>query len=152
MSFSKLILPKQWNSVKLGEILREAHLISPDQLQIALLEQSLYPEKRLGEILSDQGRIQQQTADFFAEKWPYLVTEANYQPKKRLGEYLLEAGLVSPQQVEEILREQQHNRLWQRFGAIVAFKGWVSVSTVDFFLVHLFPEYAADSAFTKPKD
>jgi hypothetical protein len=135
----------------LGELLTEAHLISLDQLHVALLEQNLYPEQRLGEILATQGRIKQQTADFFVERWPEILKEVPNLPRKHLGEYLLEAGLLTSEQITEILEEQQHHGLWQRFGAIAAFKGWVAVSTVDFFLSHLFPEYAMDSPFTKPK-
>ncbi|MGK7932784.1 MAG: hypothetical protein AB4041_15315 [Microcystaceae cyanobacterium] len=151
MPSSNLILPKQDNSLKLGKILTEAHLISCDQLEVALLEQSLYPEQRLGEILAMQGRIKQQTADFFVERWPEVVQEASQVHKRHLGEYLLEAGLLSSEQIAEILEEQQNSGLWQRFGAIAAFKGLLALSTVEFFLSHLFPEYAKDSPFTKPK-
>lgn len=152
MPSSKLILPKQCNSIKLGELLTEAHLISRDQLEVALLEQSLYPEQRLGEILATQGRISQETADFFAERWPEILQEASHAPRKHLGEYLLEAGLLSSKQVTEILEEQQNGGLWQRFGAVATLKGWIAVTTIDFFLCNLFPEYAADSPFTKPKN
>ncbi|MGK7946444.1 MAG: hypothetical protein AB4058_18445 [Microcystaceae cyanobacterium] len=148
---SKLIVPKQVNSLKLGELLTEAHLISPEQLRVALLEQSIYPKQRLGEILATQGRIKQQTADFFVEQWPKILQEASVIPKKHLGDYLLEAGLLSSEQIAEILEEQQNNGLWQRFGAIAVFKGWIQVSTIDFFLCHLFPEHATDSPFTKVK-
>lgn len=151
MSSSQLTIPTQQESLKLGEILQAAHLISSEQLKIALFEQSLYPDERLGEILVKQGRIKQQTADFFAECWPYLVKKSPRHSRKRLGEYLLEAALLTPEQIEEILAEQQHGGLWQRFGAKAAFKGLISVTTVDFFLINLFPDYAGDSPFTKPK-
>lgn len=151
MSSSQLTIPTEQESLKLGEILREAHLISSEQLKIALLEQSLYPDRRLGEILVKQGRIKQQTADFFADYWPSLVKNPHRHPHKRLGEYLLEADLLTAEQIEEILTEQQQGGLWQRFGAKAAFKGWISVTTVDFFLINLFPDYAGESPFTKPK-
>jgi hypothetical protein len=151
MSSSQLTMPSEQEFLKLGKILEEAHLISPEQLKFALLEQSLDPDRRLGEILVKQGRIKQKTADFFVEHWPSLVKDIHCHPRKRLGEYLLEADLLTKEQIEEILAEQQHGGLWQRFGAKAAFKGWISVTTVDFFLINLFPDYAGDSPFTKPK-
>ncbi len=150
MSSFKPMTSEPAHTSRLGDILVKAHLISLEQLQIALAEQAFYTHKRLGDILVEHGWIHQKTADFFVNQWPNLLNEAN-SSKKRIGEYLIEAGLLAPEQIQEIMQEQQNNRLWRRFGAIVALKGWVPMSTVDLFLTHLFPEYAEDSPFTKPK-
>ena len=52
----------------IGKILTEAGLINNGQLQVALVEKQLYPELRLGEIISLHGWLKQETADFFAER------------------------------------------------------------------------------------
>lgn len=134
----------------LGEILRQAHLISSTQLEEALLEQSK-THKRIGEILVKRGWIKQETADFFAQHWTSIVTQEEKQPKQPLGHYLKQAGLLDEEQINSIIGEQGQGRLWVRIGASAALKGWVKQSTVDFFVEHLYPEYASDSPFTEPE-
>jgi hypothetical protein len=146
---SKLFLSKP-----LGEILLQANLVSASQIEEALREQSLTQEGKIGEILARKGWIKQETADFFAHYWHSLVyQEKKYRqkPQKPLGYYLRQAGLLDEQQIRIILGEQEQGRLWVRLGASAAMKGWIKQSTVDFFVEHLFPEYATDSPFVKPK-
>ncbi|ACK72334.1 hypothetical protein PCC7424_3960 [Gloeothece citriformis PCC 7424] len=131
----------------LGEILRQANLVSPTQLEEALLEQSR-TKGRIGEILVKRGCIKQETADFFAQDWIHLVTQKEKQP---LGHYLKQAGLLDDEQINTIIGEQNEGKLWIRLGALAALKGWVKQSTIDFFVEHLYPEQASESPFTKPK-
>lgn len=118
----------------LGEILQEAGLISSAQLKLALMNQSEMegaPEfrLRLGEILALRGWIKKETADFFVEELPEILSE---QDQKRLGEYLLASALLEKEQVQAILAEQEKNGL--KFGSLAVLKGWLKQPTIDFFL------------------
>jgi hypothetical protein len=135
----------------LGNILQQAQLITPYQIETALMEQKKYPQRRLGEILAEKGWIKQQTADFFAEQWHELINEAQQGSPESLGYYLKEAGLIDDHQLHDILSEQGQGRMWMRIGALAVFKGWLHQTTVDFLLEHLHPEKAGDSPFLKAK-
>jgi hypothetical protein len=135
VSDPNIIIPDEYWRPILGEILREADLITSAQLQTVLQDQAQYQEQRLGEILALRGWIKQETADFFAEQWlNYLKNPAQY----RLGEYLKEAGLLNDQQIEDILVVQQ--KLSIRFGEAVILNGWLKRTTIEFFIKYLFPD------------
>ena len=55
------------------------------------------------------------------------------------------------EQIALLVEEQRKGSLWIRLGSLAAIKGWVNWSTVEFFLQHLYPEQAKQSAFVKPK-
>ena len=61
----------------IGEILKDAALITSPQLEVALRDQTYYEDMRLGEILALRGWIEQDTADFFAQEWFKLVNKRN---------------------------------------------------------------------------
>ncbi|ACB50395.1 hypothetical protein cce_1044 [Crocosphaera subtropica ATCC 51142] len=135
----------------LGTILQEAKLITPYQVETALNEQKKHPQRRLGEILAEKGWIKQQTADFFAEEWEKVLTQAQQGTPQSLGYYLREAGLIDDYQLDDILAEQGQGRMWMRIGALAVLKGWLNQTTVDFLLTHLHPDKAGDSPFIRAK-
>ncbi len=135
----------------LGAILRQAGLVSSARIETALQEQTQYQDMKIGEILALRGWIKQETADFFVQKWPTLVTQQRKQRKQPLGYYLKEAALLDEDQISTLISEQQQKSPWIRFGALAVFKGWLKLTTVDFFLEYLFPEFASDSAFISPQ-
>ncbi|BAY23158.1 hypothetical protein NIES2100_29220 [Calothrix sp. NIES-2100] len=116
----------------LGKVLQQADLISSEQVEIALQEQSQVTGLRLGEILALHGWVKQETADFFSQQWPVLLERT---PKQPLGRYLAAAGLLNEQQVSTILAEQPQQQL--RFGELAVLKGWLKPTTIKFFLEHL---------------
>ncbi len=121
------------NNVPLGAVLQKAGLVSSDQIQQALKQQSQNNENlRIGEILASQGRINPKTADFFAECWSTLVEEKQKQP---IGQYLKQAALLDEKQIQIILDEQKNTNL--KFGELAIAKGWLKQATVDFFLKYL---------------
>jgi hypothetical protein len=136
---------------KIGEILRQAYLITPAQLEEALLEQSHNPQQKLGEILARKGWIKQETADFFAQKWREIVKDTESFSDQPLGHYLKEAGLLDETQIQTIVDEQKKRGLWVRLGTLAVLKGWLAQSTVDFFLENLYPEQYEDSPFVQAK-
>lgn len=87
---------------KLGEVLVDKQLVSPDKVNQALTEQHI----RLGEILIAEDLISQ-------EQLNQVLAEQHLQNKK-LGELLLERKLVTPAQLEMTLRKQywQKNGFW----------------------------------------
>ena len=117
----------------LGQILIEAGIISISQIEIALQEQK-YNDLRIGEILILHGWIQQQTVDFFAERWLALREEE----KKPLAHYFQEAGLLDIEQINAILKLQKLKQRKVRFHRLAVEQGYIKQITVDFFVAHLF--------------
>lgn len=64
----------------LGIYLVEAGIITPKQVKIALEEQKLSQDRRLGEILASHGWVEQQTIDYIVEK--IILPERQTQPKQ----------------------------------------------------------------------
>lgn len=132
---------QSYESVLLGELLVRAGLLSKAQLEIALDDQQQYANQCLGEhlllgqILALRGWIRQETADFFAVRWPQLIRES---PKHKIGDYLQEAGLITAEQKALLICEQNFNKL--RLGTLAVLKGWIKQRTLDFFLAYLYPE------------
>ena len=113
----------------LGLLLKNAGLITNEQLQNALEIQSKYSRMKLGEILVLQEGIQAKTIDFFVEQWYKFIELGQQFP---IGYYLKKASLLNARQIETILEEQKNNR--QKFGAIAVQKGWIRPKTINFFL------------------
>jgi hypothetical protein len=119
----------------IGEILEEAGLINSGQIHVALIEQSMYSHLKLGEILALHGWIDQQTADFFGERFKLLV-HSNH--KKQIGEYFFEAGLLEEKDIIIILDEQK--KLGIKFGSLAVLKGCINQETLTFFLKYFASE------------
>lgn len=117
---------------RLGTILQQAGLVSAEQLQMALKDQTRYSSVRIGEILALRGWLKQETADFFAHQWMELQQHNQEQP---LGYYLKEAALLDEEQIGKLLVEQKQFKL--QLGALAVRKGWLQNKTLDFFLKHL---------------
>lgn len=138
-------MPSERFNHRLGDILHEAGLISPSQLEIALYEQGAYQDLKIGEILALHGWLKQETADFFAEQW--LQALQGGQRRHPLGYFLLAAGLLEEPQLTQILREQLQTGM--RLGALAVLQGWVKQPTIDFFLKHLAPTELNVSPFKR---
>jgi hypothetical protein len=144
--------PKTSQKKRLGETLLDANLISETQIEIALREQAQAPQKRIGDILVSKGWIRQETVDFFADEWQEILNQQERKSSKQLGYYLQKAALLDEKELRMLIEEQKQGSLWIRLGALASLKGFLHQSTIDFFLEHLFPEYAADSSFIKAKN
>lgn len=112
-----------------GQVLQEAGLINEGQLQVALIEQGIYTNLKLGEILALHGWVKQETADFFGEQMHYLI-EKNIHVK--IGNYFHQAGLLSQEDIDDILTEQKD--LGIKFGSAAVLKGCLKQETLEFFL------------------
>lgn len=131
----------------LGELLIEAGLISPSQIEIALQQQASR-KQRIGEILASHNWIKQQTADFFAEKWAKSI---NQKQKKPLIYYFRHAGLLEEEQITLLLQEQQQQKKQVRFHRLAVERGYIKQITVDFFLANIFNIYNPNVfSFAKP--
>ena len=131
----------------LGEILIEAGLITVSQIEFALHQQA-HTNLRIGEILATHNWIKQETADFFAEKWPKII---NQKQKKPLVYYFRHAGLLDDRQIAEIMKEQQLEKKPTRFHRLAVKKGYLKQITVDFFLANIFNIYSSNIfSFAKP--
>lgn len=122
---------RKWLARPIGEKLQEAGLISPYQIEVALIDQTSYIDTKFGEILALRGWLKQETVDFFVRDLPGLIN----QPQQiRLGDYFKAAALLEEEQITEILREQI--QLGIKFGYVAVIKGYLKQETLDFFLRH----------------
>lgn len=124
----------------IGVLLHQAGLLHPGQIQVVVMEQSVYEGLKFGEIIALHGWLKQETIDFFVKEWHALLIN---QPNEPIGYFFMKAHLLNEEQVNQILREQ-----WQtgyRFGAVAVLNGWLKQETVDFFLNHLAPQVSKQS-------
>ncbi len=126
----------------LGEILREADLVSSFEIELALQDKMQHPELRIGEILAQKHLVKPETADFFAQDWTKAVIEPE---KNALGYYLQQAAILDRAQIEVVLAEQRSTGV--RFGTVAVFQGFIRSTTLDFFLANLFPNELHVSPF-----
>jgi hypothetical protein len=126
---------------RLGQILLEAALITPAQLEVALRNQEHF-DYLIGEVIALHGWVKKETIEFFAEHWFELLLSTNPLP---IGHYLQMASLLDQKQIAEILTEQK--KMGMRFGATAVLKGWVKQETIDYFLVNLKSDMSMRSAF-----
>ena len=136
------IHPASRHHQKIGSLLREADLVSSSQIELALQAKQKYSHLRLGEIIAMQGWLKPETADFFVEEWSNLLQKRYREP---LGYYLQQAALLESADVETILEEQIQTGV--RFGTVAVLQGFIKSTTLDFFLINLFPHQSADSPF-----
>ncbi len=142
----RLAMSVQPKTRPLGEILQQAGLLSPAQLEVVLRDQKWQPDLRVGDILELRGWVKRDAIEFFAEQWPQLAKVGRDHP---IGYYLQQAGLLNAQQIDALLKEQVQAGL--RIGALAVLHGWLSQKTLDWFLRSLAPEESASSAFMKRK-
>lgn len=126
----------------IGEILREADLVSAYQIESALQDKMQHPELKIGEILAQKNIVKPETADFFAQDWSKVIIEPE---KNALGYYLKQAAILDSAQIEVILAEQRSTGV--RFGTVAVFQGFLKSTTLDFFLANLFPDELHVSPF-----
>ena len=141
-SYVKLRRLLSANHKPLGEILQEADLISPSRIELALQAQNQHPHLRLGEILAMCNWLEPKTADFFAQDWFNLIRQEHKEP---LGYYLQQAALLDEGQIKQVLAEQQETGI--RFGTVAVLQGFLKSTTLDFFLMNLFPDELNVSPF-----
>ena len=75
----------------LGQTLLQAGLINRHQIEVALMDAQYRTDLKFGEILAARGWVAQETADFFAEKLPYLPEDCQ---KELIGQYLKAARAI----------------------------------------------------------
>ena len=100
-------------SKKIGELLIEASLVSPWQIQTALHEQNIYPDLKIGEILVLHNWIKTETICFLVNTFQHK-NESRF---KLIGEVLVESALLTQDEVNSVLTEQKQTGL--KFGEIV---------------------------------
>ncbi len=137
-------MPVQPQTRPLGEVLKQAGLLSSAQLEVVLQDQKWQPDLRIGDILEVRGWVKRDAIEFFAEQWPQVVYGGRDQP---IGYYFQQAGLLDAAQVQALLQEQEQAGL--RIGALAVLHGWLSQETLDWFLRSLAPEDYEASAYIK---
>jgi hypothetical protein len=130
----------------LGEMLLQAGLLTPAQLEVVLRDQQWQPDLRIGDILELRGWVKRDAIEFFAEQWPKLAAGGREHP---IGYYFQQAGLLNSQQIEALLQEQAKSGL--KIGSLAVLRGWIAQETLDCFLQSLAPQELASAAFIKRK-
>ncbi len=90
----------------LGELLRKARKVSPEQLEDALSEQLRTGEK-LGEILVRRGSLTKEQLDAVLAFQKYQAGEASASVRFRLGEILVATGRITREQLDAVLARQK---------------------------------------------
>ncbi|TFH32755.1 MAG: hypothetical protein E4G97_01990 [Deltaproteobacteria bacterium] len=90
----------------LGELLRKARKVTPEQLEDALSEQRLTGEK-LGEILVRRGALTKGQLDAVLAFQQCQAGEAPSSVRFRLGEILVATGRITREQLEDVLSRQK---------------------------------------------
>lgn len=126
---------------KLGEYLVEQHLISEQQLAIALSEQQQLEEQNqgirmpLGNILIKNGMLTpQKLATVLVAQQQDKLHGPEKQSPQYLGEYLVAKGIITAQQLEAVLAEQI--RLQQQgttilTGELLVYAGYISPEVLE---------------------
>lgn len=114
---------------RIGQVMILAGIVSPSQVEVALIDQQMQPHLKLGDIFVMRGWIDQATVEYFATMLPLMK---NARSKLRLGEYLVCSYLLTEAQVEELLAEQEQTPI--PIGRLAVRRGWVKQTTIDFFL------------------
>lgn len=142
ISAPHIVVPQNYWKPLLGEILRDADLITEAQLQTVLRDQQEYKDQKIGEILALRGWLKQETVDFFAEEWTNCLQQG---PKYPIGEYLKQAALLKQEDIEYILELQQ--KIPVKFGEIAVHQELIRETTLNFFIDNLFCQASVDSIF-----
>ncbi|MEL4898065.1 hypothetical protein [Crocosphaera sp. Alani8] len=142
ISSPHVVVPHNYWEHLLGEVLRDADLITDAQLQTVLRDQQEYKYQKIGEILALRGWIKQETVDFFAEEWKSCLKQG---PQYPIGQYLKRAALLKQEDIEYILQLQQ--RLPMKFGKIAVSEGLIKKTTLNFFIESLLCQLSNDTLF-----
>ncbi|MDJ0581205.1 hypothetical protein [Crocosphaera sp.] len=142
ISAPHIVVPQSYWKPLLGEILRDADLITEAQLQTVLRDQQEYKDQKIGEILALRGWLKQETVDFFAEEWTSCLQQG---PKYPIGEYLKQASLLKQKDIEYILELQQ--KIPVKFGEIAVHQELIKETTLNFFLDNLFGQASINTLF-----
>jgi len=107
---------------RLCEILKKIGLIRSSDIQKTLARQQSLKSRRLGEIISEQGKISAKDVE--------AALQRSYQsdtipPNTRVGDILVAEGLVTRQQVDEALANQQSGRK-KKIGQLLVEYGFIS--------------------------
>ncbi|OEU79958.1 MAG: hypothetical protein BA872_04875 [Desulfobacterales bacterium C00003060] len=87
----------------MGEILEDSGAISKKDVYNALVEQKRLKERRVGEIISEQENVPQETIE---ETIGRMIKAKKMSPHAKIGEILIAASLVTAEQVEQALASQ----------------------------------------------
>ena len=122
------------HELRIGELLQKAGLLTPTQIEIALMEQKTCSQQMLGTIFAEHRWVKPETVDFFIDRFPNIHREAFRFP---LGRYLKDAALLDTAQVGHILQAQSKSLRPVMFGALAVTQGYVKQETIDILLQQL---------------
>ena len=103
---------------RIGDVLLKDHLVTPEQLNTAAIEQNSLRQRRVGDILVEQHIV---TADQLL----LAIEQQAKMPMVRIGEALLALELVTPDQLEVALVQQRDDRSVP-LGELLVRKGVIS--------------------------
>ena len=111
---------------RLCEILEKKGLIRSSDIQNTLEKQQSLKSRRVGEIISEQGKISANDVEAVLQR---SYKNGTIPPNTRVGDILIAAGLVTRQQVDEALASQQSGRK-KKIGQLLVECGLVSEDQV----------------------
>ena len=115
---------RQFNPI--GEILEDNGAISKEDVDSALVEQKRLKERRVGEIISEQENVPQETIEGTISR---MIKAKKMSPRAKIGEILIAAGLVTGEQVEQALDSQVKGKKMP-LGALLIERGLITEEQV----------------------
>jgi len=111
---------------RLGDVLVEKHLVSAENLSLALAKQAKLRQERIGSYLTDRAIIS-------AAELTRAIAAQGKRPHARLGDILIEAEVITAEQLKEALAIQAIHRE-RRIGEVLIEMGAVSIRLIQFAL------------------
>jgi type II secretory ATPase GspE/PulE/Tfp pilus assembly ATPase PilB-like protein len=142
--FTSSSLKKRKHEKPLGEVLSQQGLVNEAALDEALTEQKELRARRVGEIIAEKAEVPQVVVEQAIDN----AYKNGKKLKARVGDILVEAGLVTNQQVEEALQEQASGKR-KRIGLILIEKGLITEDQLLEALAHKFGLKVIDLEETK---
>jgi type II secretory ATPase GspE/PulE/Tfp pilus assembly ATPase PilB-like protein len=142
--FTSSSLKKRNHEKPLGEVLSQQGLVNEAALDEALLDQKELRNRRVGEIIAEKAEVPQVIVEQAIDN----AFKNGKKPKARVGDILVEAGLGRNQQVEEALQDQSSGKR-KRIGLILIEKGLITEDQLLEALAHKFGLKVIDLEKTK---
>ncbi|MEC4807178.1 MAG: WecB/TagA/CpsF family glycosyltransferase [Jaaginema sp. PMC 1079.18] len=137
LPFFWLIIQQKFNRYRyqrrIGQILEEAALLTPEQIGKILYIKEQKPQKRFGEIIVEEGWLSKETVNFFAG----LLTEKFSDKSWPLSRYLQKSGLLEDSELKLLQEKAKISR--ETIGDIAIQEGLISPKTLDVILEYITP-------------
>jgi N-acetylglucosaminyldiphosphoundecaprenol N-acetyl-beta-D-mannosaminyltransferase len=119
---------------RIGQLLQEARLLTPEQVEKILYIKQSSPQKRFGEIVVQQGWLTAQTVDFFAELLTGRLSDCPWS----MSRYLKQSGLLDDRQIKALVQHAKQSGI--PLGELAVHQGLLKPETLEVILEYITPQ------------